>query len=386
MKRHCLFLFACGWALAAVSPAAEPPPKQGYEEVLAATLQPYAGESTKGVDTSTLTGKVMCGYQGWFNCEGDGAGRGWVHWVKGRGAPSPTNIKVDLWPDVSELGPDERFNTELRHADGRVAQVFSSFRKETVLRHFQWMHDYGLDGVFVQRFAAGAKSADFQRQNNAVLAHCREGANRFGRAYAVMYDLSGLGEGRIDQVIEDWRNLRLRMKIGEDPAYLHHRGKPLVAVWGIGFSDKRAYTLADCRKLVEFLKNDPECGGCAVMLGIPTYWREGIRDALPNPALRELVQMADVASPWTVGRFRSPEEATRHAEKVVQPDLAWCAEHQVDYLPVLFPGFSWHNMYSSGTSNAIPRRRGEFFWTQFQALTSADRLRGPDLSATGVVV
>ena len=35
-------------------------------------------------DPSTLTGKVMCGYQAWFACEGDGAERGWVHWTKGR--------------------------------------------------------------------------------------------------------------------------------------------------------------------------------------------------------------------------------------------------------------------------------------------------------------
>src|SRR6187401_1892064 len=71
------------------------------DEVLAETLQPYTGPAQRGVDTSTLTRKVMCGYQGWFNCEGDGAQRGWVHWTKGKGAPSPANIKVDLWPDVS---------------------------------------------------------------------------------------------------------------------------------------------------------------------------------------------------------------------------------------------------------------------------------------------
>ena len=54
--------------------------------------------------------------------------------------------------DVSELKPDEKFPTPFRHADGRVAEVFTSTNRNTVLRHFQWMKDYGIDGVFVQRF------------------------------------------------------------------------------------------------------------------------------------------------------------------------------------------------------------------------------------------
>ena len=44
-------------------------------------LKPYNGPSKKGVNASTLSGKVMCGYQGWFNCEGDGADLNWVHWA-----------------------------------------------------------------------------------------------------------------------------------------------------------------------------------------------------------------------------------------------------------------------------------------------------------------
>ena len=352
-------LLFCHDSSAADKPSAE------FEAALAATLKPYEGKSVHGVDATTLTNKVLCGYQGWFNCEGDGANRSWVHWTKGKGTPSQANVKVDLWPDVSELGEDEKFNTEFHHADGKVAQVFSSYKRPTVLRHFQWMEQSGIDGVFVQRFVGGAKSPSFQLHNNTVLANCREGANLHGRTYALMYDLSGLGAGRMDEVIEDWQRLRTRMKLCDDPAYLHHKGKPVVTVWGIGFNDKRAYTLAECRRLVEFLKKD----GCTVMLGVPTYWRELKNDSMPDPALHEILALADIVSPWTVGRYHTPEQATKHAEKLVKPDIAWCAERHLDYLPVLFPGFSWHNMY--GSNNAIPRLKGEFLWTQFRTLKQA---------------
>jgi len=137
-----------------------------------------------------------------------------------------------------------------------------------------------------------------------VLTHCREGVNREGRAYAVMYDLSGLPSGGIETVIQDWKRLRDQMRIGSDSAYLHHRGKPLVAVWGVGFSDDRKYTLAECRTLIEYLKSD----GCNVMLGIPSSWRELKRDAIEDASLHDVLQLADVLSPWTPGRYRSPAE------------------------------------------------------------------------------
>lgn len=320
---------------------------------------PYTGPSAKGVDVSTLSGKIMCGYQGWFNAEGDGAGRGWHHWMAGRGKPAPGNIQVDLWPDVSELSPAERYATDFHTADGKPAELYSSWNSATTLRHFRWMSEYGIDGVFVQRFIHSLEQERHLNHNNKVLADCRAGANQFGRAYAVMYDLSGLKAGRIQSVIEDWKSLRGRMRIGDDPAYLHHRGKILVAVWGVGFNDDRLYTLEECRRLVEFLKRED----CAVMLGVPTGWRTLDRDSIRDPKLHQTLAMAQVLSPWTVGRYRDPEQVARHADEKWAGDLKWCGERRIDYLPVVFPGFSWHNL-RGGPLDQIPRLGGKFLWSQ----------------------
>ncbi len=326
-------------------------------------LHPYRGPSTTGVDTSTLTGKVMCGYQGWFNCYGDGADLGWTHWARHQGKTfAPGNVAVDLWPDVSEYDDAELFETGFRLADATRARVFSSYNNATVVRHFEWMRDYGIDGAFVQRFANGLTNQKLKHHKDVVLANAREAANRAGRAYAVMYDLSGLKAGEITRVSDDWRQLRETMQITDDDAYLHHEGKPLVAVWGVGFSDDREYTLKETHDLIQFFKTE----GCSVMIGVPYHWRQLHNDAVSDPLLHKIVASADIVSPWSVGRYRSPEQASRFAEKFSRPDLDWCRERDLDLLPVVFPGFSWSNLTGEGLA-AIPRLKGQFLWSQFAA-------------------
>lgn len=346
------------------------------EEVIERTLRPFSGsqaEPRSRVDSSTLTGKVMCGYQGWFACPGDGAGRGWYHWEK-RGAFRPGQCTIDLWPDVSELSPAERFATEFSLADGSPAEVYSPLNEQTVRRHFQWMQQYGIDGVFVQRFGAEVRQVMGLYHFNTVLANCRAGANAHGRAWAVMYDLSGLGRGGTQAVIDDWKMLVDHMQVGRDPsdrAYLRHGGKPVVAVWGIGFSDGRRYSLEECAQLVEYLTGDSPYGGNTVMVGVPTYWRTLRRDCVADEQVHDIVRSADIVSPWMVGRVSTPQEVERIAEDVWRGDLDWCRRHGKDYLPVVFPGFSWHNMNPRSPLDQIPRLGGRFLWKQYVELRRA---------------
>src|SRR5205823_940121 len=132
-------------------------------------------------------------------------------------------------------------------------------------------------------------------------------------------------------------------RLGKDPrdaAYLRHNGKPVVAVWGIGFNDGRKYTLAECARLVDFLQHDKDYGGFAVLLGVPTGWRTLDGDSVSDPALHRLLGKADLLSPWTVGRYRTLAGVAEHARQRWQPDLAWCRARGKEYLPVVFPGFS----------------------------------------------
>ncbi len=340
------------------------------EQILDATLEPYGGRSVHEGEKPQLVGSVMCGYQGWFSCPGDGAGRGWYHWQKGRRF-EPGSCTIDLWPDVSELHPDERYQTAFQLENGQPAEVYSALTPETVDRHFLWMQEHQIDGVFVQRFAGEVRGEKGLHHFNVVLDNCRAGANRHGRAWAVMYDLSGLEKGGTRSVIEDWKALRYRMNVGRDPAdqaYLHHGKKPLVALWGIGFNDGRRYTIEECAELIDFLQNDPKYGGFSVMVGVPSYWRELRTDCIDDPALHELIKQVEVVSPWAVGRFGDDEEVQRYAQEVWRPDLAWCKKNNVTYLPVVFPGFSWHNLNPDFPLNQIPRRKGRFLWKQFEEL------------------
>jgi len=339
-----------------------------------ARMTPFDGKRVPGADPSTLNGKVVCGYQGWFLAPGDGSGAGWVHY--GNGVFEPGNATVDLWPDMTEAGPDERYPTDFKLADGSPATVFSSYNAKTVDRHFKWMADYGIDGAFLQRFATELKSPGGYDHLNAILDNVRRGANAHGRTWSVMYDLSGLQQGEIDSVvIEDWKRLVDRMEITKDPSYQKQNGKPVVTIWGVGFDENRAYTLDECAKLIDFLKHDPKYGGNCVMLGLPYGWREQVRDSVKDPKLHDVIRMADIVSPWATTRYNSIESFHNDLPIYQQPDLAWCTENKLDYMPVIFPGFRWKNLEATrgrpNHSNEIDRMKGQFFKAQGDALVAS---------------
>ena len=133
-----------------------------------------------------------------FTCAGDGepvgpGHHGWLHWFD---APIPDggHPNIDLWPDVSDYSPSELFPAPgLKTKDGDPVFLFSSRNAKTVQRHFHWMAEHGVDGVFLQRFAGqcdmDAGQEGIRRIRDEVGERVREAAEREGRVFAIMYAL-----------------------------------------------------------------------------------------------------------------------------------------------------------------------------------------------------
>ena len=317
--------------------------------------QTYASEPPERYET--YQGLVMAGYQGWFNTSKDGANLGWRHYG-GKTGFCPGSCTVDMWPETSEY--PVLYSTEFRHENGDVAKTFSSHDPSTVDTHFRWMEEYGIDGVFMQRFICDMKRKNIRAHFDHVLDCAMTSADKHHRAIAIMYDLSGMRSEDVDFLLEDIDGIDKKHNLhnrDKNNSYLYHNGKPLVAVWGVGFNDGRAYGLPDAAKIIKGLKNK----GFSIMLGVPTYWRELREDTDNDSKVHDLILQCDIVMPWFVGRYN--ESGFKDFSRNITQDLDWCNRNRVDYAPLCFPGFSWANMKGEG-SLYIPRNHGSFFKAQ----------------------
>lgn len=316
-----------------------------------------AGVGAQNKQYDSYKGLVMAGYQGWFNAPDDGAGRGWYHYNGNEGF-RPGSCTIDFWPEVSEY--EKLYKTEFEFDDGTPAYVFSSYDESTVDVHFKWMRDYGLDGVFMQRFVTEICRESSLKHFNKVLNSAMKAANKYNRAICVMYDLSGMRPGQESVLLKDISVIAEKYSLkdhNENPSYLYHDGKPLVAVWGVGFNDRRHYGLDEAEKIISGLKAQ----GFSVMLGVPTHWRELSGDTENDSRLHDLIRQCDIVMPWFVGRY--DELTYPRYNQLVSEDVKWAKNNGVDYAPLAFPGFSWCNMKGQ-TSTQIQRNKGSFFWKQ----------------------
>ena len=313
-------------------------------------------------------GLIMAGYQGWFRVPEEGVMY-----------PDETRVRIDMWPDVSEY--EQTYPTGMKHADGTTARFFNSSDKSTIDLHFKWMKEYGLDGVFVQRFFNSARPGEGR---NIVLRNALEAASKYERAIAVMYDLSGLKASGEDcsRLIDDWKYLVDSLKVTNQKGtktYLLFEERPLVAIWGIGFPD-RPYNIRNIglERLIDFLQNDPEYGGCSVMVGVPTFWRDLNADCIHDPYLHEIIRKADIVLPWMVQRFTPllHNDMDRYRDVILE-DIKWCKNNGVSYAPCVTPGFSWHNLSRFEFPDdvkpigSIPRQGGRFYWQQLSTAIMA---------------
>jgi len=347
-------------------------------ELLSFPNRPYQEFTDTNVDLSVSTentsilGKVLAGYQGWFNTPTDGSNRGWQHYKTASGAFEPGEVTVDFWPDMSEADVDEKYATPFFHKDGSLATVFSSANIKTVNRHFKWMNDYGIDGVFFQQFASNLRSNNPKGRANAlvvfdnIIAGAKANNNRL---VSIMYDLSGSNATgtMVNDIKQHWQEMANKHGVNDNTKeyVLTYQQKPVVAIWGVGFNRTDNYDLDDIAELINYFKND----GCAVLLGVPRSWRTpGQGDAVNNPQLLNVIKSADIVHPWTPGRYSNISGIDSH-KSIIIADKAWCDAENLLYMPVVFPGFSWQNLKKSqeqsSNLNSIPRLKGDFLWRQF---------------------
>jgi len=315
----------------------------------------------EALDFSSLVGKHVAGYQGWFACPSDPVDPRWSHWFHGGQTPGPKTLSVDLWPDLSEFDKSELCSTGMVLFSGAPAFVFSSENATIVSRHFRWMREYGIDGVAVQRFFGQIANSYILARSNVVLNNIRMAAEGEGRGFFLMYDLTGLESDQGVEIVErDWIGLQ-NEHLTSSPSYMHHHGRPVVGLWGLGISDRRARpTMATA--LIRFFKDDARV---TVLGGVASRWRTLSADSHREPEWAGVYRSFDILSPWTVGRFKNSKEADSFASDVMAPDINAILAQGEDYMPVIFPGFSWHNLqHGRAPLNQIPRRCGVFYKNQ----------------------
>jgi hypothetical protein len=315
----------------------------GSDPALAAARA--AAARTGAARVGDVVGKITVGYQGWFACIGDGAPiDAWWHWSQDWSqAPSPSNNAVKAWPDMT--GYARGFPTGYaRLGNGAAARLFSSFDQQTVGAHFQSMRLNGCDTAALQRFNPNSSEGPTR---DAMAQKVRTAAQAHDRKFYIMYDVSGWTSMQ-PEIKADWTSKMSRLT--SSPAYARQDGKPVVGIWGFGFSDdNHPWSAAVCLDVVQWFQSQ----GAYVMGGVPTWWRTGVSDS--RAGYLSVYSAFDMISPWMVGRIGDAADSDNFHNVVNVGDQAYCNDHGIDYQPCVLPG----------DLSAQQRSHGDFMWRQF---------------------
>ena len=305
-------------------------------------------------DSRSPVGKVITGYQGWFTHPGDTYGS-WVHWASG--TPRPNNQTIEMYPDIFEYEANTLYGTGFSNlGDDREARLFSQNFESVVDKHAEWMKDYDIDGVAMQRFMTD--DPRLKRHRDSVIVHMTRAAEKHGRIAYIMYDMA---PSDVQAFKADWLRFVNVMKITQYSSYAHVGDKPVVCLWGFGFSS-RANLPTNSLEIIRWLKEEQNC---YVIGGVPRGWRD-LSGNSQKGRYDEVYRAFDMISPWVVGAFPNyPTNVDNHRNTLTR-DKEECDRLGIDYQPVVYPGFAWSQLKggNSDVPNEQPRRAGDLFWRQ----------------------
>ena len=111
----------------------------------------------------------------------------------------------------------------------------------------------------------------------------------------------------------------------KSPSWVHHAGKPVVSIWGIGFTQHPGTPETSLRLLQQLRAITP----ITFVGGVPTHWREGTGDSKPG---YEIVYSAmDVLSPWLVGRYADDAGFDSNMKNIFVQDAKRLAQDKIGY-------------------------------------------------------
>lgn len=325
------------------------------------TSSSAAASATSSAFSSTLKGKVLYGYQAWF-----GTVSNYTHWSFQESGPVNSTSQFDFYPDTTQYPAECLFDSGFHYANGTTLKLYTAACEGVIATHFRWMNEAGIDGVIVQRFVVNRVHPAFTTILNLVRKYCE----MYNKVFMVEYDLSDLSTDDVNNltaiVAQDWDDVI--KPVTTSSAYLHEGGKPAFMVFGEGI--RTNISPQQCQTLNTQLKSF----GTHLILAPNWPWYRAYQADTTDPYAPAYNQ-ADTISPWAVGSYAYGNDYTnQHQTRKAAQDPILAANNQT-YAPVIWPGFSWHNLMYNGNNPPVqsnydlyPRYNGDFFVQQINTV------------------
>lgn len=310
-------------------------------------------------------GKSFAGYQLWH--QAGPLPQDWSHWAYGKlPAAGRGNHNIETFPYLADFRDNPNVTLYptnfINLGNGDVTKLYNSTDKGVIDVQMNLLKRSGFDGVAIQRNAPIGRAIKYTSTDDYYVS-IKKACEETGRLFHVMYcmpsasDQNQFPEDIVEGIKRDWVfQMEQIYALTSSTAYATVNGKPVVEIWGLGYSSilvNKTQALA----LAQFFKSR----GCYVIAGVPRDWR--LRNEGSRTDFADVYKAYDMVSPWTVGAYGDTTGANNYKNNYMVADKLYCDQNGMDYYPVVHAGGGW-SQHVSGYPNDAPRLGGKFLWKQ----------------------